>query len=85
MAEPTNEAPESGEQSAAPEPWAPEGVEMIGVGPRNGEPGERGSSAYDGDGATDERGPLSGVDYHSQGYELGTGITEHSREDAVRA
>lgn len=47
------------------QPYAPEGVDRIGVPPVNGEGGERGTSAFDGDptAQTDE-GPAPGVDYH---------------------
>lgn len=46
-------------------PYAPEGVDRIGAPPVNGEGGERGTSAFDGDptAQTDE-GPARGVDYH---------------------
>jgi hypothetical protein len=67
-----------------PEPWAPEGASRIGAPPTRDDEGERGTSAYDGDGPSDERGPLGGVDYYSETgrTQVGTGITEHQRESA---
>lgn len=82
MTEPQVEGPESGEQNEAPEPWAPEGVEKIGVGPSHDGAGERGTSAYDGDGATDERGPSSGIEYH--GHDITQTAPHHAGNEHVR-
>lgn len=88
MTEPQVEGPESGEQSEAPEPWAPEGVAKIGKGPSHDGDGERGTSVYDGDGASDERGPARGVDYYESNntttapHHAGT---ENQRESATRS
>lgn len=70
------------EQDQTPEPWAPEGAARIGTPPSADGPGERGTSAYEGDGPSDERGPLPGVEYHENASELGTGVTEHARSSA---
>jgi hypothetical protein len=68
------------------EPWAPEGVEKLGTAPSRDGEGERGTSAYDGDGASDERGPDLGVDYYESPNTrpVGTGAREHQRESASK-
>lgn len=82
--EPTSKDAE--DQTANPaEPWAPSGMDQVGRAPREGQEGERGTSAFDGDGPSDERGPAAGRDYHADNPGLRNaevGIRENGREDA---
>lgn len=82
------------------QPYAPEGIDRIGRPPENGEGGERGSSAFEGnsefseDGSLDDdvtepsEGPKRGVDYYadvySQAKPAGQGAQKNSRESATK-